>query len=632
MALAATQSSPPSIEYQPALDGLRAVAVVAVLLYHGGVSWAGAGFLGVDVFFALSGYLITSLLLAELDRTGRVNLPAFWARRARRLLPALFVTLFAVAAYAALLAPPETRDVLRGDGLAGLFYVANWWFIASDQSYFAAFADPSPLRHLWSLAIEEQWYIIWPLLLPGLLALLGWWRRGRLLVAVVGLAMISAALMAALAEPTGDPSRAYYGTDTHAHGLLIGAALAVAMSSGGRRLGTPRPWVVEGVGWVALAVIAAAVAAGDDTSAWLYDGGFVLVGVATSVVILAAVQPGDRPLRWVLSRPTLRGIGRISYGLYLWHWPVYVTLTPDRVGLRGVSLLLLRLAVTAAISAASFHLVEQPVRLGPLRSRRPLALAATTVALLAVVLVGTTRTAPSIETAGALTAGIEPGDVRVMLVGDSVAFSLGYQPESFPTGIAVEPRAQLGCGVARGRPVISGRAVATRDECDEWPTYWRDGIDTFEPDVAVLQVGAWEVLDHDVGGRRLEVGTTAYRDYLAKELDLALSILTRDDTPVAVLTVPCFDERDPELGAAKSERNDPERVAWVNDVLRDVAGSAPGDVELIELGPYLCPKGQPRPEPDGLRYRRDGVHFTPEGARAVWEWLAPQLIAIAGRS
>ena len=221
-----------SFRYRPGLDGLRALAVAAVILYHGQVSWAKGGFLGVDVFFVLSGFLITSLLLTEHEKTGRIGLTAFWSRRARRLLPALFLVLAAVALYAVVWAQPSELGTIRGDGLASLLYVSNWKFIYTGASYFQAFQSPSPLTHTWSLAIEEQWYLLWPL---AVILMMRVFRGNRktMTAAIVGLALASATLMAVLFHPGSDPSRVYYGTDTRSQALLVGAALA-ALTAGRR--------------------------------------------------------------------------------------------------------------------------------------------------------------------------------------------------------------------------------------------------------------------------------------------------------------------------------------------------------------------------------------------------------------
>src|SRR6476469_8690568 len=221
---AASTAAP--LAHQPSLDGIRALAVIAVMLFHAGNTYATAGFIGVDVFLVLSGFLITLLLLRELRSTGRVAFGAFWMRRARRLLPALILVLLAVAIFGAFVATDDEALGLRGDLLGSLFYVQNWRFVLSGASYFTQFGSPSPLRHMWSLAIEEQWYLVWPLMLFGIMALTR--RNLRAVVAIIlGLAAGSALLMAALYHQGGDSSRAYYGTDTRAQALLVGAALAV---------------------------------------------------------------------------------------------------------------------------------------------------------------------------------------------------------------------------------------------------------------------------------------------------------------------------------------------------------------------------------------------------------------------
>ena len=217
------------LPYVPGLDGLRALAVIAVLLYHAGPRWAPGGFLGVEVFFVISGYLITSLLLAEWRQRGRIDLAAFWVGRARRLLPALYVLLVVTLAFAVLFLPEEVAG-LRLDALAAVGYVTNWYLVLGQESYFEAVGRPSLLQHLWSLAIEEQFYLLWPLLFAAGMSLgtRRWWRRRLLLAALAALvgAAASALLMTVLYGTGVEPSRLYYGTDTRATGLLVGAALA----------------------------------------------------------------------------------------------------------------------------------------------------------------------------------------------------------------------------------------------------------------------------------------------------------------------------------------------------------------------------------------------------------------------
>ena len=378
------------LPYQPALDGIRALAVAAVLAYHADLTWARGGFLGVDAFFVLSGYLITSLLIAEWRNTGTIDLPAFWARRARRLLPALFLLLAGVAGYALVFAEPEELDKLRNASLATLGYIANWQLAFSGTSYFDQFSLPSPLRHTWSLAIEEQWYLIWPLLFVFLLRL-GRSSLSTLFTASLVMIAGSALLMAWLYDPGADPSRVFYGTDTRAQSLLVGAVLAILLAwHGPLRAGAARLMLQ-------FAALAGAIFTGwlwastSDDSTLLYRGGFLVSAVVIAVVIAAVVQPQRGPLGNLLSLSPLRWLGRISYGVYLWHWPVYLVLTPVRTGWHGAGLLTVQVAVTLALAIASYYVIENPIRRGALRSWRAWTVAPTAAAVLVITLVMVTR-------------------------------------------------------------------------------------------------------------------------------------------------------------------------------------------------------------------------------------------------
>jgi peptidoglycan/LPS O-acetylase OafA/YrhL len=350
------------LPYVPALDGIRALAVAGVLLYHAGVAWLPGGFLGVDVFFVLSGFLITSLLLAERGATGRIDLPRFWIRRARRLLPAAFLVIGVSVIAAALLAPGDLART-RADALASLVYANNWHQLLGDHSYFAAFERPSLLLHLWSLAVEEQFYLLWPLALGACLSRIG--RRGAAWVTLAA-ALASAVLMATLFEPGGDPSRVHFGTDTHASGLLAGALLAFARPLGRLRLPRRRSAlvVVDAGGIVALAVLLLAMTGWTDYDAGVYRGGLALIAVAATVLIVAAVHPASRVARALAAAP-LVWIGVRSYGIYLWHWPV-IALTRPGVDVHGPRpvIVLGQVALTVTLAAASYRWVERPLRTG----------------------------------------------------------------------------------------------------------------------------------------------------------------------------------------------------------------------------------------------------------------------------
>jgi peptidoglycan/LPS O-acetylase OafA/YrhL len=340
------------------LDGIRALAVLAVIAFHEGLPGVPGGFLGVDVFFVLSGYLITDLLAAQFDRDGRLCLRGFWARRARRLLPALGLVLVTVAAAVTVFEPEEMR-ALRDALLGAMTFSSNWSQAVTHQSYFTVFGPPPPLQHLWSLAVEEQFYLIWPLLLAFVLAT----THSRRLAAALAWAgaAASAAVMAMVYVPGSDPSFVYYGTDTHASGLLIGAALALMFPLA--RLSSVSAMTarqLDYAGVLGLAALGYAVThfAGSDPA--LYPDGLVLAALAAASVVAAAAAPGR--IAKLLGWAPLRWLGVRSYGIYLWHWPV-IALAGAVAGAR-VNPAAARLAETAlpiALAAASWRWIEEPI-------------------------------------------------------------------------------------------------------------------------------------------------------------------------------------------------------------------------------------------------------------------------------
>ena len=357
--------------YMPGLDGLRALAVLAVIAYHEQFAWAPGGLLGVGVFFTLSGFLITSILISQWARLGGIKLGDFWLHRARRLLPALFVMLAVVTAWVTV-ADRARLDSLRTAVGAAAAYFSNWYLIARNQSYFARFAPPAPLDHLWSLAVEEQFYLLWPLLLlAGLIAA----RKLHTATAwlIVPTALLTAASvyeMVTLYQPGLDPTRVYEGTDTRAFGLLIGAMLAMAWPKGAER-GTDsatRPasrWMrvlLDAAGLAGLAAIGLMIWRVGQYSPFAYRGGLVLLSVATAAVVAATAYPASivgRALGW---RP-LRWIGVRSYGIYLWHFPVIVMTSQPNVK-PGLLLAGLQTAASILLAALSWQLIEEPIRHG----------------------------------------------------------------------------------------------------------------------------------------------------------------------------------------------------------------------------------------------------------------------------
>jgi peptidoglycan/LPS O-acetylase OafA/YrhL len=380
------------------LDGIRAVAVMGVIAYHLNVPGAAGGMLGVGVFFTLSGYLITDILLSQWRRQGTLGLGQFWLRRARRLLPALFLVLVAVSLYVALFDAAQLHEVRR-QVVAAAVYVSNWSTITQHGSYFARFAAPLPLDHLWSLAIEEQFYLVWPWLLLG-----GIWvvrsRKGMAVLTLL-LAAFSAWLMGHLHHPGLDPTRVYEGTDTRAFGLLIGAALAMVWDGQIQARGSRLTGLLDALGIAGLAGIVLLVWRTSVFSAFLYPQGFVLLALATAVLVAAVVNPASR-LGPVLGWGPLRWIGVRSYGVYLWQWPIIVFASPGQTTFSGPRAAA-EVAGTLIIASLSWRFVEEPIRRGALgrlwrqaRSgadriaarRRRLAVSGSTLAAVLVAVIG----------------------------------------------------------------------------------------------------------------------------------------------------------------------------------------------------------------------------------------------------
>lgn len=359
----------PKLPYLPGLDGVRAIAVVAVLLFHLPQKVLPGGFLGVDVFFVLSGFLITSLLLGELETTQRLRFGAFYARRARRLLPALLAVL-AVTTVLVLTVARDAAAVFRQDLIAALTYTTNWWYIFDERSYFEVIGRPPMLLHLWSLGIEEQFYLVWPAV--AFLAWKRWGSRGVAITAGVG-ALLSTALMAFLAVqgdiPTStDADRLYFGTDTHAMTVLVGAALAVMWRPGTLPRRIPRSaetTVAVAGGGAILALLAIFVWAGE-SSEWLYRGGFFVIALITALLVMAASHPAAR-FGTVLGNPVMGWLGTRSYGIYLWHWPIFLVTRPDLdIALSGWRAAAVSLGLTFGAAELSYRWLEMPIRNGAL--------------------------------------------------------------------------------------------------------------------------------------------------------------------------------------------------------------------------------------------------------------------------
>ena len=631
------------------------MAVIVIMGYHGGLFLTSGGFYSLDTFFTLSGFLITTLLVAEWQQSGHIRLARFWARRARRLLPALLLLVLAVVIYVALFSAPGTYGGLRLDAFSALFYVANWHFILVGSNYFARTGPTSPLLHTWSLAVEEQFYLVWPLVVIAVVRS----RFGlRLLLTVcVAGALASATLMAVLYSPANQ-NRLYYGTDTRAQSLLVGAALSVSLTLLAKRrseLGAvtsaPSLWrartrsarlVMIGVGIIGIAITGALWALVNVDDAFAFRGGFLLAAVSTVCVLASVVvAPGSVLTSFLTIRP-LRYLGRISYGMYLWHFPLFLWIDHANTGLDDVPLFVVRFASTVVIASASFYLVEQPIRQRRFLRSSKAALAAAPAAVLAIVVAVVAATPltvtaaqgpfrPPVRQTGPLYVG---APVRLLLVGDSTALTLGlgllaHQSEY---DIDMHNRGILGCGLTEGSEYrLQGVVAPMASACngapgvEQWPQLWKQEIDTLQPNVVMILAGRWEVTDRTYQGHWTNILQPRYADYVRRQLDLAVHVASSKGAKVILLTAPCYDTGEQPDGQPWPE-DSPERLAKYNSIVRQVGSTEPGTT-VVNFEALACPGGHYQSEIDGVDARYDGVHFT-LGGGAVFE---PELFPVVAR-
>jgi peptidoglycan/LPS O-acetylase OafA/YrhL len=644
------QATAPSSRRLAPLDGIRAFAVLAVLLYHGGVSWATGGLLGVDVFFVLSGFLITSLLCREYLRNGTIALKSFWVRRARRLLPALLVLLLGVAVYAYIAAGSIDLSTLRGDALSTLLYVANWRFTLSNQGYFAQAAAPSPLLHMWSLGVEEQYYLVWPLI--ALFVFHRWGSRGLAWTAGVG-AVASSMLTVVLYHSGASIDRLYYGTDTRAQALLVGSFLG-AISATRTWQVLPAQWAKGRVapvgrigGLIGAAYLLWAWHVYDGQASFLYNGGFLVVAVATGAVITTVTTWPASVLARVCSFSVLIFIGRISYGLYLYHWPLFLVIDRAHTGLVGAPLLLVRLVVTFAAATVSFRFIEEPIRTRQFFRRPHGVMVAGGVAVITVMALLVATVVPATATVSVdagvamppaerqqLTAAnaFTSNPVRFEIFGDSLAETLStglgqgskksfgvYEYKAGVAGCDLDPDLQL---------MVAGQPQQPVPVCLNWPQRLTAVIDQVRPDVVGILVGRMETLDHLYNGQWTHVGDPGWDAHLAGDLNEAIRVSSSTGAKVVLLTMPYVNPPQEAANGQSYPENQPSRVDGFNAIVRMVAKEHPGLVSVIDLNRIIDPGGHYAPTVDGVTVRfTDGVHVSATGGR----WLQPRLLPAIAR-
>ena len=642
-------NSPFRLGYRPVLDGLRSVAIVPVMLTHAGVQQIGGGNFGVDIFFVLSGFLITTLLLTELDRTGRISLSEFWARRARRLLPALLVLLLVVAAVTWAQGTFTERASVRGDLLATTGYVANWHLIGT-SSYFADIGVDSPLEHTWSLAIEEQFYLLWPLLVFGVAA--AGWRRPRVGVgtlAVVG-SVISVGLLWLLWSP-GSVERAYMGTDARIFEPLIGAAGAafVATPRARRWLGR-RGNAVLAVGLLGLV---AGILLIDASPSSYYVGGAGLVTLATLMIVAPLwIGRGGRlgeVLGQVLGWSPIAWIGVVSYGIYLWHWPLTVWLGVRQAA--GPWLLARRLgviALTFGIAALSYHAIEHPIRRGRRGSRATIGLherrrsqlrvtlAAIPVSLLAVA---------SISVAATRVPDVPAGVPSMMMVGDSVPLQLTVAMDQALSerGWRLVSATFGACPVTGETPARpDGRAVDKADLCTSQIVRDQDRLlEETDPDL-VMWWDRWSVSDFlTADGEFVRSGTARFWDLRREGLRRAVDrlgaigatiVLVATEPPgEAIRRVRCSASDCPRWIRFQLDHYDDITSRW-NEILRRFAERHPDRARFVSVTSEICSTDVAPCDDriDGIPARPDGTHYKRVGEQLVIDTLLRLLRPLMG--
>ena len=646
-----------SSTYYPALDGLRGVGIFAMLLYHANVGLASGAFLAISMFFTLSGYLIGGQLHAEFERSGRIDFIAFYERRARRLMPAALMGLACAILYALLLAPLGDIRRIAGDVLAALFYVPNWRFVVTGQNYDAIFSDPSPVQHYWSLGVEEQFYLGLPLLF--------WWvlSRGsskRLRRVVLAITLASTAIMFAVRVPGAPLGHAYYGTDARVAEVLVGVLLALGMGGG------TSFWSARGeraANALAFAVLATSLLlwwTAHETQLWFYRGGALLYAIGSTVTISACVRPG--PIQRMFSNKTLVYIGGISYGLYVYHWAIYLALDALDPGWPTALALAIKIALTFAVAAVSHRWLETPIRrrqwfVGPHRLWIPLSAMAAAGLAAGVLLqtapagVSSTEVQLALPRASETTGdpGRDAGPLSILVTGDSMSENVGkglarWGSESGGARFALHSVPACGLAQAGERRLEVGIETATRGSCRAMLRHWQGGVALSSYDVIVLLIGTMDLLDRRLEGwsRYRAPGDPVFDDWFVSVYRDTTDVLLANGLDVVFLTYPCSGStayiREKKLmdnveNLIQAAAYDVDRIRHYNEALlpRIVAGRA-DRVAIVDLFGQVCPGG--RFQPGFGRYeeaRLDGIHFREEAGRAIADWLGPAILRASGR-
>ena len=600
------------------LDGLRALAIGTVLAFHTDGQWLSAGFLGVDVFFVISGYLMAGILVAGHPWNLRSRPVDFWLRRARRLAPALLTVVAAVLAMS-ILGLVQGGPGLRGDAIAALLYVTNWWALAGDAQYFTQWGSPSPLLQTWSLGIEEQFYIVLPLLLWLL------WRMrvgARSLVACfVVLAVASAGWAWSLQGVA--PIHVYFGTGTRVQALFIGVVLGLVVARPVQVGDGPTKVLRQSLGWVALAGLLVLMVFAQPWTQRPYAGVLTAAALLSAVLLWAVLECSRSALARMFSWWPLVWVGGISYALYLWHWPVFLWIQGNQDTPLGGQVWAIAVSVVLAWGTTRF--IERPIR-GVRFSSLPAARQWVTYGV-GVAVVAALAFVPTVGAQGG-----EPSEsqwpsatslpTRLTLFGDSTAYTAaGGFPTSRYRNTQFTYLAPLGCGI-RDRRLQQVGSNPAGVECDGWQQRWADFVAWAKPDATVLMENVWELFDVVENGVHYPPGSPEYTAAVSEAVAQAVDLITPPgEGPVYILGVPCH-AAGPELNG--DVLNDRTRQAALNEILRQVAHTHE-NAEFIDLAPLSCSSRGPVNAIAGTTLRQDGVHWSNQGRDFLWAYVLQQI-------
>ena len=656
----ATINTVKKLDHMPALDGMRGLFVIlGPMLYHFAPTFIPGGMFSLDFFFVMSSFLIVSLALNEWDRTGGFKVGAYASRRVRRLMPALMVCFVVVAFATAFFIHPGQISKWTSGTTAGMGWVANWKEIFSQNNYFDAdqYSNPQPFRHVWSFAVEEQFYLFAPFFLILCMRWIG--RRWLTILSIAG--AVGSAIWMSIVFDVNDPStlaRAYYGTDTRAFALFLGIAMAAVFSKWGPPRTTWGHWLTQLVGLLSSFVFVIFLFTESEKSAWMFEyGGFFLVALL-AVFMTRSVTTKTGWMHWFYTNRFLMWAGRLGFGLYLYHWLVYIVVdsdkSPDKPGLNSFRDLALGFGLTFLLAWLSYKYIEKPF----LKGRWPgwkfaAGMGGAVILALSLLLYANTVRAPkasatdsplAIQGQGTTPIALGEGKqciapagsdpTRILVVGDSVMYQIGLALADWcadnPGEILVFNEAHLGCGTTRGGEKLYEEGPGSMgDVCATWAdpvdprlvpdanvVSWVSAIDLYRPDVVLGYASPWDSIDRKVpqlGDEWLRPGDPAYDAFLASEYSEALNVLSAHDSTVVWLVSPRLDR--------VSKFNSPDRIDRVNEIVLPLVEGLPRAV-IIDYQGYLGPRGGTKDK----EIRSDGVHIRENQLQTVADWLAPQLI------